>query len=82
MTTPRHALAALALAMPLLSCPRGKCEIDPNPNAGVYTVRDSRRPELVGATVSVVEDTVTIRYTLPDGSRWKARYRVEDAYTY
>lgn len=79
-STMRH--LALISALALTTCERGKCKIEANPPSGTYTVTDAYRPELVGATVTISGDTVTVRYTLPDGSRWRARYRVDDAYTY
>lgn len=76
-------LLALFLALPrLLSCQRGSCEINPTPPEGTYRAVDAYPASLIGATVTVDGEDVSIRYTTTDGSTWEARYTVTDAYTY
>lgn len=75
-----RALLALPLALILTTCGGDDCSIDPYAAPGTYTVTNASRAALVGATVTIVGDTLSIRYTLPDGSSWRARYRVEDAW--
>lgn len=66
----------LATIVPMLSCRSENCDTSPNPAAGDYIIADASRPTLIGAPVMIMDETLTVRYRLRDGTRWVVRYRV------